>query len=436
MIDLTLRHLTRHWRLNMAVLLCLTLASALLASLSSHGAATAARELKQSLAEARPAERSLLITGNRYTFSEALYESLRGRLGIVLKDRLVIRHVTLLADRQPSPEEIDQKQTVALLEVYSFNKLSENVDLIEGRLPDQVRLNEASGSLRPPPIEAVIGVRAAEQSGYSVGDRLTATKTFHRLDIVGVVAPLDVQADVWGEDLSAFAVVTDTTDLKADQLALPLMIAPGSMRSNYPEAPIFWHDVTWRVTLNHHLISPDQAESLRSGLINFETQSATVRARTDTALIRILAEYLARLSRVRMMLLLLTAQTLIFVLYTLTALASVVVDRSEVELATLSARGASAWQITRVTGLGNLILALAAAVLLGPGLALGGMHLWGNSTGQAVPGGLPAEAWLLSGVAAGLGWVALVLPVFVAARRNATAWQDTRARPPEASAVQ
>ena len=78
-----------------SALLCLTLASALLASLSSYAAATAARELNQSLAEARPAERNLLITGNRYTFSEALYESLRERLGIVVKDRLVIRHVTL-----------------------------------------------------------------------------------------------------------------------------------------------------------------------------------------------------------------------------------------------------------------------------------------------------------------------------------------------------
>ncbi|MGD2143584.1 MAG: hypothetical protein PVF54_03800 [Anaerolineae bacterium] len=436
MIDLTLRHLTRHWRLNLAVLLCLTLASALLASLSSHAAATAARELNQSLAEASPAERSLLITGNRYTFSEALYEGLRERLSKVLKHRLVIRRVTLLADGQPSPDDTDQKRTVTLLEVYSFNKLSENVGLIEGRLPGQVRLNEARGSWRPPPIQAVIGARTAEQSGYTVGDRLTATKEFHRLDIVGVVEPLDPQGDVWGEDLSAFAILTDTNDLEPEELALPLIIARGSMRSSYPEAPIFWHEVSWRITLNHHLISPASAESLRSGLINFQTQSATVRAKTDTGLTRILSDYLARLSRVRIMLFFLTAQTLIFVLYTLTTLTSVVVDRSQVELAAVIARGASAWQVTRVFGLESLILALPAGVLLGPGLALGGIHLWGKSTGEVVPGALPGEAWLLSGVAAGLGWLALVLPVFLAARRNALAWQHTRDRPPQASAVQ
>jgi hypothetical protein len=253
---------------------------------------------------------------------------------------------------------------------------------------------------------------------------------------VGIVEPLDPHDDIWGEDLSAFDIVSDTPDLNADAIALPLIISPASMQSNYPEAPIFWHEVSWRITLNHHLISVDQAETLHSDLINFQTQSATKRATTSTGLVRILADYLARLSRVRMTFFLLTAQTLIFVLYTLTTFASVVVDRSQVELATLSARGASAWQVTRVSGLGNLILALAAGVLLGPGLALGGMHLWGNSTGEAVPGALPGEAWLLSGVAAGLGWLALVVPVFLAARRNAIAWQRTRARPPEASAVQ
>ncbi|MDY7078942.1 MAG: FtsX-like permease family protein [Chloroflexota bacterium] len=435
-IDLTLRHLSRHWRLNVAVLLCLTLASALLASLSSYTAATAARELNQSLSDARPAERNLLITGNRYTFSEALYESLRERLGEILKDRLVIRHVTLPADRQPSTEGTGQKRTVALLDVYSFNKLPENVRLVEGRLPAQVRLNEARGSWRPPPIEAVIGARAAEQSGYGIGDRLTATKAFHRLDIVGIVEPLDPQGDVWGEDLSGFAILTDTNDLDAGGIALPLIIAPGSMQSHYPEAPIFWHEVSWRITLNHHLISPDRAETLHSDLINFQTQSATVRAKTDTGLIHILAETLARLSRVRMTLSLLTAQTLIFVLYTLTTFTSVVVDRSRVELATLSARGSSAWQITQIFGLENLILVLPAGVLLGPGLALGAMHLWGKVAGEAVPSALPGEAWLLSGVVVGLGWLALVLPVFLAAQRNTLAWQPTYARPPQVPVMQ
>jgi len=432
MINLTLRHLTRHWRLNVTVLLCLTLASALLAGFSGYTVAIAARELNQSLAEARPAERSLLITGSRHTFSKELYEPLQESLGQVLRDRLVIRHAVAPADPQTLIEGTGQKRIVAFLDVYSFNKLSEYVRVVEGRLPAQVRLSEAKGSWRPPPIEAVIGARAAEQSGYTVGDRLTGSKTYHRLDIVGIVEPLDPHDDVWGEDLSGFAI----RDLDADAIALPLIIAPASMQSNYPEAPIFWHEVSWRITLNHHLIGVDKAETLHSDLINFQTQSATKRATISTGLVRILADYLARLSRVRMTFFLLTAQTLIFVLYTLTLFTSFVVDRSQVELATLSERGASAWQIVRVFALENLILALPAALLLGPGLAQGAIRLWGKSTGEVVPSMLPREAWLLSGVAAGFGWLALVLPVFLAARRSALGWQHKRARLSQLSVAQ
>jgi hypothetical protein len=428
MIEFTVRHLRRHWRLNVAVLLCLTLASALVAGLSSYAAAAAARELDQSLAEVRSAERTLLITGTRYTFNEKLYELLQESLGPFLEDRMIIRYVTSPADGPP----VIGEQVVALLDVYSFDKLPENTRVIEGRLPASIRLREAEESWRPPPMEAVIGARAAEQSGYGVGDRLTGSGAFHRLDIVGIVEPLDPSDDIWGEDLGAFAI----RDLGADVVALPLIIDPVSMRSSYPATPIFWHEVSWRITLNHCLINVDQAAALHSGLLNFQTQSATKRATLNTGLVQILADYLARLSRVRMMFILLTAQTLIFVLYTLTMLTSVIVDRSTVELATLSGQGASVWQITRMFALESLILALPAALLLGPGLALGVIRLWGEIAGAAMPSRLPGEAWLLSGVAVGLGWLSLVWPVFLAARRGRVGWELVRARPPQQSLAQ
>jgi hypothetical protein len=441
MMRLTLRHLRRHWRVNVAVLLCLTLASALLASLSGYAAAVATRELNRSLDEARPAERTLLITGTPYTFREELYQDLQERLGQVVKDRLVIRHATLSAGQQPSLEGTGRKRAVALLDVYSFDasgtqgrKLSEKVRVVEGRLPAQMRMNEAIGYW-PPPVEAVIGVRAAGQSGYGVGDRVTASGLYHRLDIVGIVEPLDPSDDVWGEDLSAFAVVSDTRDLNADAIALPLIIAPESMQS-YLGQPVFPHQVSWRITLSHHLIRADKAGALYADLINFQTQSATLGAKTSTGLVRILADALARLSRVRMALFLLTAQTLIFVLYTLVTFTSSMVERSQVELATLSARGASVWQIVQVFALENLLLALPAGLLLGPGLAQGAIRLWGKSSGEVAPATLPYEAWLLSGVAAGLGWLALVLPVFLAAQRSVRGAPPMRVRPPQQSVAQ
>lgn len=423
MMELALRRLRRHYRLNAVVLLCLTLASALLAGLSGYVAAISARELSRSLEEASPAERTLLITGTRYTFGDELYASLQRSLGRTIGERLVIRHARLPAD---------PPQAVTRLDVYSFDSLPARVRLVEGRLPEQVNLMEAHGW--PPPVEAVIGLRAAEQSGYGIGDWLTASGMYHRLEIVGIVEPLDPHADVWGGDLSAFAVVTATGDLGTDASALPLIIAPASMQS-YLGSPIFPHQVSWRVTLNRRRIGPDQADALYSGLINFQAQSATLGATTSTGLARILADSLARLSRLRMALLLLAAQTTILVLYTLTLFTTFVADRSQAEVATLSARGLSPWQIAQVFGLENLILALPAGLLLGPGLAQLALTLWSRASGELLPAALSGETWLLSGVAASLGWLALVAPIFLAAHRCTREPHPTRVRPAQQSAL-
>ena len=128
MIDLALRHLRRHWRLNVAMLLCLTLASALLTSFAGYAQAIATRELKQSLDEARPTERNLLIRGTRYTFNDELYERLQETLGEALKEQLVIRHAMSPADQELPIE--GAEQVIALLDLYSFSMLAENVRVV------------------------------------------------------------------------------------------------------------------------------------------------------------------------------------------------------------------------------------------------------------------------------------------------------------------
>lgn len=423
------RHLRRHWQLNVAVLLCLTLAAALLTSLPSYAAVVAARELDQNLGQARPAERTLLITGSRYTFSRELFEFLQEKLGELFKDRMIVRYTTLVADSLPQGEPADrERKTISYLNMYAFDRWPDSVRVVEGRLPVQVNVQEAEPH-RPPPVEVVIGARAAERAGLRIGDRLTASQAYHRLDIVGMVEPLAPRDDMWGGDLSAFDIATDSSDPNVDVFSLPLILAPASMRSNFRFVPIFPHEMFWRITLNYDLISAQNARALRLDLINMQTQLGTKRAEISTGLVQILADYVERLSQVRSTLLLLTAQAFIFVLYTLTMLTSFMLDRSRIELATLSGRGASAWQITWVFALENLVLALPAALLLGPGLAQGVMRLWANVAGETVPATLPSESWLFSGVAAGLGWLALVLPVYPATRRSILDWQKLRARP-------
>ena len=433
MMELTLRHLRRHWRLNLAVLLCLTLASALLATLSGHGAAIAAQELSRTLAAAGPAERTLLITATPSTFRDELYASLQQSLGKTLKDRLVIRHAVLPADPPPSNVGADHEPVLEHLDVYSFDPLAENVRVVEGRLPAQAGMNTAVGNW-PPPVEAVIGQRVAGQAGVGIGDRLTANRLYHRLDIVGIVEPIDPDDDLWGGDLRAFAVVTGTRDFDPDAMALPLIIAPESMQSSLGR-PVFAHEISWRVTLNTRRLSPATAEALYADLVNFRAQSASQGATTSTGLLHILPDSLVRLSRLRLALWLLTVQTLALMLYALSTFTWFDVDRAQAEVATLSARGASAWQITRVFALENLILAAPAALLLGPGLTQVVLRLWGQLSGELLPNRLSRELWLLSALAAAVGWLALVVPIFLAARRCSREPQSTRARAPQQSVL-
>jgi hypothetical protein len=428
------RHLRHNWRLNWGVLLCLTLASSLLASLSGYAAAVSAEELQRNLEGAGPAERSLLITGTLYTFGDELYASLEQKLGRVLEDRLVIRHATLPAD----PGSLEgagaaQEPVLAYLDVYSFDKLAEKVHLVEGRLPEQVSLGQAVGN-SPPPIEAVIGATAAEQGGFGPGDRLTASGLYHRLDIVGVVEPLEPEDDVWGGDLGAFALA-ESTEPDGGTITLPLIITAESMRS-YLGRPIFPHEVTWRITLNTQLVGPNTAKPLQSNLVNLETQATARGATISTGLVEILAETLGQLSQVQTALLLLTIQILLFVLYVMVVFTPLVTQRIQAELATLSARGASAWQTTRLFALQNLILALVAGLLLGPALAWGGIYLWSRAAGAPISRLLPGEAWLWSSIAAGLGWLISVSAVFLAARRKAPNLRPPSSAPRPESLVQ
>jgi hypothetical protein len=148
-----------------------------------------------------------------------------------------------------------------------------------------------------------------------------------------------------------------------------------------------------------------------------------------TSLVKILAEYRAQVSRTRMAVLLLTAQAFIFVLYTLAMLSSFALERSQAELATLSGRGATAWQITLLFAAQRLLLAVVAALLLGPLLAQGALELWSRLSGEAVLEQLPTEGRWLALAAAAFGWLSLVLPVYPAARRNILELQSARARP-------
>ena len=405
MISITLRHLIRHWRLNLTVLLSLALGSTILISLSGYEAAISNQELQRALTLASPAGRSLLITGSLYTFDETLYQNLQNSLGTVFKERIEIRHATLQADPQPAA-----RLSFNRIDVYSFDSIGGHVRIVEGRLPEPLHLSEAVGPA-PPQVEAVIGVQAAEQAGYRIGERITATNLYHRFKIVGIVEPIDDNDDAWGGDLSAFRISGDMSGKEV----LPLIIAPESMRSNLLK-PIFPHQISWRITLDTEHIQSEQVNNLRANLINFEAQAGTRGAVSTSDLVHILDDHQGILSPVQTVFFLLGLQSAVILLFALAALASTKDQSLQSELSTCSARGASLWQIIGPTAMEAFIISMLAALVCGPGLAQVLILLWNRGGNPVALRLLSGDTWPISAILAGAGWLALTLPVLSTSR--------------------
>ena len=403
MIRITLRHLIRHWRLNLTVFLTLALGSTILISLSGYESVISNQELDRAFTQASPAERSLLITSTSATFDAAIYQHLQSSLGTALKERFEIRRATL----QVSPR-FAADLAISSVDLYSFDSIAGHVRLVEGRLPKPVRLSEAVGRA-PPSVEAVIGAGAAEAAGYQLGDRV-AVSLYHRFEIVGIVEPFDANDDAWGGDLSAFEGTP-----QADVLSL--IISPGSMRANILQ-PIFPHRVYWRVTLDREHIWSEQVEDLRLNLLNFESQIGTHGATVISDLTRIFDEHQARLAPLHTMFFLLCLQSALILLFALAALASTRDQSSQQELSTFSARGAGLLQRIGSTALEALIISMPAALICGTVLAQVLILVWQRDSNTLAVYPFPGSIWLISAILAGAGWLALTLPVLFATPRE------------------
>jgi hypothetical protein len=427
----TLRHLRRHWRLNLAVLLGLTLAGALLASLPSYATAIAARGLNQSIRDAAPASRNIQVT-TAGDLSAGLYGHVEDSLGDLIHGRLEVRETTLPAAALPfSSTVLLGKRPIQALHLWSFDKLAANVRIVDGRLPKAPDQGELDNSILPPPLEVAIGLDAATRSNWGIGDRFTSPDKVFRFDVVGIAEPLEPHNDMWWGDLNPFGLSIQIPNPNEDFVTLSLLLHPNTIRTLLPS-----HELSWRILVDQGKITVDNIAAVQSKLVNLQTSLGKNRVQVSTQLPQILADYRAQLSRARMSVFLLTVQAFIFVLYTLAMLASFLLDRSQGELATLAGRGATAWQITRIFALESLLLALPAALLLGPLMACGALTLCAKVADASVPAGIPQESRWLALIAVGLGWLALVLPIYPAARRNLLDWQRARARPARLSKAQ
>lgn len=420
------RHLSRHWRLHLIILLFLVLASALVAGLPMYAKAIAADGLRQAIDEAAPSERNILLTASLYrgvNLTSAAYGYLQDALGDLVKGRLEVREVEVDLRRSSSrSRDLDKKEPTSA-RLYAFDSLSPHIRIVDGRWPEHVEpKTQAEALFQPPVLEVAIGAPSVEETGLTIGDWLTATSGAE-IRIVGIVEPLDPDDDVWWGVKAPFDFQIPFLG-DEDIFTLPLITPLQTMRTHF-----VFHQVSWRVLLDRGQITADRVDSIESSLTRLETRMQAYKIQTITGVPEFLADYRRQLATARMSLFLLSAQAFVFVLYALAMMTSFLLDRSQGELVTLAGRGAGRLQITLVFAVEFLALALLAAVLLGPLVARAAINLWTTATGSPPTWEVLAETRYLALVAAGASWLALVIPVYFSSRIDLLEWQRQVARP-------
>jgi putative ABC transport system permease protein len=427
LLTFALRHLVRHWRMNLVVLAGMTLGAALLAGLPMMAAVIAGHNLSQSLSDAHVAARNLEIHGEQLT--EAEQTTIHATLDDLVLNRIEIRDTTTEAQRiifRPD----DQQRTVPeylLLRFWSFDQLAENVELLAGRLPEMAAASDTDTS---PILEAAVGAEAAARMDLSLGDELVSEDETYRARIVGIVRPLDPNAEMWWGDwyLLPFSVWREPGVIGPDTLSLSMLLPPEAMVAYVPS-----HDTYWRVLLDREAITTDEAATVHDQLVELGVRLGADFVKLETGLVELIDAYQSQLALARGSLLLLTAQSLLAVLYTLGMLSTFLLDGSQAELASLAGRGFGSWQITRIFALEASLLAFGFALPLGPLLARLVSGLWTQAADNSILRTIPSESWLLALIAVAFGWLALVIPLHLATRRNLLDWQRQQARPPRRS---
>ena len=436
LLNLTFQHLRRHWRLNLLVLTAMMIGSGLLAAVPMVTAVIAGQSLQQMLGDALAPNRNIQVE------SESLTTRLGDEHSVVIQEEIgsFVTEVVEIRDASLSAEQIiyrvdgSQDRLTEFFQVrfWSFSNLEEEAQLLEGEWPSDQRFESDNQQTL---IEAAIGSAAADTLSLEIGDELavdnpeallTDPDARFRVRIVGIVNPVDATADTWWDDpeLRPFRTVREPITIDFDQTTVSVFVQPETLDAQLPEMRSYW-----RILINSEAITVSNVSQFREKVLNLILQLRGQRSNANSGLPDLLAEYEAQLAQAQVSLLLLMAQSLLAVLYTLGLISAFLLSQSQSELATMAGRGFSSGQIARLFGIEVGLLAFGLALPLGPLLTLAGFQLWSRFSSVAVLNSVPPVSWLLALTAVTFGWLALMIPLYLSTRHQLIEWLRQRARP-------
>ncbi|MCP5099953.1 MAG: hypothetical protein GY943_30740, partial [Chloroflexi bacterium] len=137
LLTFSIRHLLRHWRMNLVVLAGLALTAAFLSGLPMYATAISGRSLAQKLADAPISGKNIQVQGEG--LNAPLYGSMKDILGPLVNDRMEVKQHTVGFGQAIYQDEgaIELPFNEFLnITVWSFSDLSEHVRVVDGRFPN------------------------------------------------------------------------------------------------------------------------------------------------------------------------------------------------------------------------------------------------------------------------------------------------------------
>ena len=424
------RRLMASFRIELTVLLGVTLAVLLLASAAVFNDLLAETALRRALAEAEPGEvnawvrvfnslddpRTATVNSDRYLTSR---QFVRQRVLTPLDDAFAatsfqIETATFYFAGRPNLDLPNDRRPRGRIQYLAG--LSDQARLVAGRwptLPDNPGYDDATGNTDDIIIEVAVDAAGLEFLDIPIGETFQVIPATGGDDqpptpvrIVGVIEPINPDAEYWYRREKLLTYHDDNWTL------VPLFTAESALRQQVGRRyPGIYTSSAWFLQTDRLGIRAGQVDDLQDNLrrIRREVSNDLPNGSVSTGLHRILDDYEERLLLARIPLFLMVFLVAGILAYYLTITAGMVIRARAAEIAMLKSRGATTLQIgilTLVEGLLLAVPAMAAGTLLSPLLAriLGGLVFDAAWTGAPVS---------LSWTAVGLGAAGALLAVLV-----------------------
>ncbi len=335
--------------------------------------------------------------------------------------------------------EIDDSWRSVLI---SAPEIRENSVLTSGTWPSSDAVVDSSGNLV---IEVAVEQEPAELYRLAVGDTVIATPFWNDLNdsitvqIAGTFARTDEGAEFWSNMDTQFGL--DDTDLKY----LPFVPTDGVFESSVGSyLPGMAARYFWRFHVETSLVKASGANSLLEGFdeIKARLQPRITSYSQDIPLQDVLVRNQQQTFFSRLPMTVVFSVIAAVVLYFVATMSILMVENQREDIARLRTRAATARQVIGAFVIEGAVVALLA-VLLAPPLAalivkwLGVIPLFsGLNGGEPLPASLGTMAYMVSTLAALVGFIAMVVPASMAARRTVVSNARESARPAAQSPMQ